>query len=137
MWPSPAFRISHPLRGRNELFSTGIRLRRDHNDRAIMRRPSAFSFILACGLWAALTLAQTKPALLAVPKAGPQALAERKIKQKHAKEYAQKDGPSRLALAHTLRAGAKEPKANPRADDDEPTRYVMLREARELSVDAG
>ncbi|HEX4792728.1 MAG TPA: hypothetical protein VH370_02995 [Humisphaera sp.] len=102
-----------------------------------MRRPSAFSFILACGLWAMLSIAQTRPALLPVPKPGPQALAERKIKQKYAKEYAQKDGPSRLALAHTLRTAAKDLKANPQADDDAPMRYVMLREARELAVDAG
>ena len=100
-----------------------------------MRKSIVFTFFIS--LFAALAVAQNRPALLAVPKAGPQALAEKKIKQKYSKEYSQKDGQSRLALAHTLRIAAKDLKAKPQADDDVSIRYVMLREARELAVDAG
>ena len=73
----------------------------------------------------------------AIPKAGPQALADRKIKQQFKDQYALKDNESRIALSKALRAAARELKEHPRGSEDVAVRYVMLREARELAVDGG
>jgi len=87
---------------------------------------------------AAIIIFSSAPLCLAdaIPRAGPQALAERKIKQQFKDQYALKDNESRIALAKALRAAARELKAHPQGSDDVAVRYIMLREARELAVDA-
>jgi hypothetical protein len=73
----------------------------------------------------------------AIPKAGPQTLAERKIKQQFKDQFEQRDNESRIALCKTLRAAARDLKEHPQGSEDVAVRYVMLRQARELAVDAG
>ena len=72
----------------------------------------------------------------AIPRAGPQAQAEYKLKRQF-KQYEDKDNASRIALAKTLRVAARNLKEHPQADDDVAVRYVMLRDAREFAVDGG
>jgi hypothetical protein len=93
-----------------------------------LHRPTAVIVLLAL---AGISFAD------AIPKAGPQAIAERKIKQQFKDQYALKDNDSRIALAKALRAAARDLKEHPQENDDVAVRYVMLREAREMAVDAG
>ena len=67
----------------------------------------------------------------AVPNSTKQAVALKQIREQYKAEYARKDASDQLALSKTFEQLAKE------AGDDPPRRYVLLREARELAVDAG
>lgn len=68
---------------------------------------------------------------LPVPKSGPQAKALKPIKEKYRSEYAKRTPEDQLALSKLFREQAAASK------DDPVTRYVLLREARELAVNAG
>ncbi|HWE95939.1 MAG TPA: hypothetical protein VG269_18395 [Tepidisphaeraceae bacterium] len=65
-----------------------------------------------------------------VPKSLEQEKAEREIRTKYKSEFAARDPGEQLALAHKLREEAA-------AADDLPTKFVLLREARDLAVKAG
>ena len=88
---------------------------------------AALSLIL---VFAALGLAQeTEKA--AVPKSAAQSKAEHFIREHYKAEFAQQDSADQLALSHKLREEIDQFK------DDPATRFVMLREVRELAIDGG
>jgi hypothetical protein len=68
---------------------------------------------------------------LPVPKSAVQSKAEHFVREHYKTEFAQHDPSDQLALSHKLRDEIDQFR------DDPPTRFVMLREARELAVDAG
>ena len=66
-----------------------------------------------------------------VPNSAKQAVVLRQIREQYKAEYAKKDASDRLALSKDFQQLAA-------ASTEDPTRrYVLLREARELAVDAG
>lgn len=71
------------------------------------------------------------PERLPVPHSGQQAVALKQIKEQYKSEYARTSAADRLALSKTFQQLAH-------ASSNDPTRqYVLLRQARELAVDAG
>jgi hypothetical protein len=88
---------------------------------------SAVVLLLACSF----SSGQTQIERLPIPKSPEQVKAEHFVKLHYATQYAQHDAAGQLALSHQLRD-----EINQYADDG-PTRFVMLREARELALDGG
>src|SRR5687768_3612025 len=89
-------------------------------------------FTVTCALAGFLSAAPaTRPALQHVPDEPSQARAERMVREVYAKELASKDLFERRALAQKLIAAAME------TNDDPAARFVLLKEAREVSVTAG
>jgi hypothetical protein len=81
---------------------------------------------------AAATFAEDAPSAerQPVPKSLEQGKAEREIRAKYKSEFATRDPGEQLALAHKLREEAV-------STDDLPTKFVLLREARDLAVKGG
>jgi hypothetical protein len=81
---------------------------------------------------AAATFAEDAPSAerQPVPKSFEQGKAEREIRAKYKSEFATRDPGEQLALAHKLREEAT-------STDDLPTKFVLLREARDLAVKGG
>ena len=71
------------------------------------------------------------PQPISVPDSTAQAQALEQIRTRFADKYAQRDALSRRALAHLLLITAQEP------DTDPASRFVLLRESRDLAVRAG
>jgi hypothetical protein len=95
-----------------------------------MRRLAA---ILAVFLLTVSTLcaAPSEVEKLAVPKSVEQSKAEHFVRTHYAVQYAKHDAASQLALSHQLRGEISQ------YADEAATRFVMLREARELALDGG
>ncbi len=70
-------------------------------------------------------------AKLPIPKFAEQSKSERLVHQRYAVEYARKDPVDQLDLARKMQAEIGQ------FADDPPTRFVMLRESRELAIDGG
>ncbi len=66
-----------------------------------------------------------------IPKFAAQSKSEHFVREHYKREFAQHDPADQLALSRKLRDEIDQ------FADDPPTRFVMLREARELAVDAG
>jgi hypothetical protein len=102
--------------------------------RAFPSRPRPFAALYFCCV-SAWTLAAAGYAQeierLPVPKSAAQSKAEHFIREHYKAEFAQAEPEDQLALSHKLYDEIDQFK------DDPPTRFVMLREARELAVDAG
>jgi hypothetical protein len=88
---------------------------------------SAVVLLLACGF----CTGQTETEKLPVPKSAEQLKAEHFLKLHYKTQYAQHDAAGQLTLSHQLRDEINQ------YSDDAPTRFVMLREARELALDGG
>jgi hypothetical protein len=71
------------------------------------------------------------PQIVSVPDPDSQAKALDQIRARFADKYAQRDAPARRALAHLLLITAQESPA------DLPTRFVLLRESRDIAIHAG
>lgn len=71
------------------------------------------------------------PERLPVPNSTKQAIALKQIKEQYKSEYAKKTAADRLSLSKTFQQLADA------ASQDPNRKYVLLREARELAVDAG
>lgn len=71
------------------------------------------------------------PERVAVPNSTKQAVALKQIREQYKADYARKDAADQLALSKTFRQLAES------STEDPPRQYVLLREARELAVDAG
>jgi hypothetical protein len=100
-----------------------------------MRRPQDFLMPLLIALiaFSALaTFAEDAPSAerQPVPKSLEQGKAEREIRAKYKSEFATRDPGEQLALAHKLREEAV-------STNDFPTKFVLLREARDLAVKGG
>ena len=95
-------------------------------------RPSVplwtLALLLVCPICKADDVA---PERLPVPNSAKQAVALKQIKEQYKSDYAKKDAAGRLVLSKTFHQLAN-------ASSEDPTRkYVLLREARELAIDAG
>jgi hypothetical protein len=93
-----------------------------------MRRPIVICLLILISFSATNLRADERAP---VPKSLPQSKALQKIRTQFKDEYARKDASIRVELSRRLREEAG------KTTDDLPRQYVLLREARELAIDAG
>lgn len=86
---------------------------------------------LALALFFAVSSRAEEAAKLPIPKSAPQAKAEHFVREHYKADLALRDPADQLALSRKLRDEINQ------FADDQPLRFVMLRDARELAVNAG
>jgi len=76
-------------------------------------------------------LAPKTPQIVSVPDPQSQSRAQQQIRARFADKYAERDAPSRRALAHLLLITAQE------SASDAATHFVLLRESRDIAIHVG
>lgn len=89
-----------------------------------------WSVVLICLIGSSLAAQTSDDGLQPVPKALEQGKVDRPLREKYRKEFSSREPADRVTLAHTLRDEADQ-------QSDLTARFVLLREARDLSVSAG
>lgn len=97
---------------------------------SVWKSLAAAFFLVICALPASAGPPSAAAQLLPVPKSLEQGRVDRPLREKFKTEFASRDPQARGALGRKLREAADK-------ETDPTARFVMLREARDLAVDAG